>query len=535
MKILNNGLVMADLDNVIEATVKRKLNSEFTLTIKAFEKQLKSEYFNTENVIEVDGVLFDITYIQTIHEADVIYQLECEHISYRLLNKTYVGGYSLTGTPQQILSNLLDGTDLNVGEVTSGVSMTISTTEDSNAYGLMLSLASVLGWELDFDGYKIDLKDEIGIDNGFEVAFGKNLKSITKHVDKRSGEIVTSYEVDILELKESEEYSKKNYGVLEIINLGDSILINDEVIGLSIKQKILSIEYDALKKRNTKIEIANTIEFIADSITSIKNDVRVNSASIEVANGQIELLTSDVEGNYSLIQQNASQILLKASQDSIDDLGERVDSAELVITPTAIVSTVRSSTDYSNDLGDKANKSTIVSEINQTSESIKISANKLELNGLVEISDLTNGTTTISGDNIRTGTISASRISTNISQVNSSLNIGSLSDTGNKEIVFSGVSLITSTYKNGLNAIVISAPYLELGSTVDINGSLKINNDYVATEDWVNGRAYLTQSSANSKYVRPYNSSYLCYIDATSTGIAIRDSSGNSLGNISYD
>ena len=55
----------------------------------------------------------------------------------------------------------------------------------------------------------------------------------------------------------------------------------------------------------------------------------------------------------------------------------------------------------------KADKGKLIAEINISPETIKISADKLELNGLVKISNLRNGDTTIDGACISTGRIEA--------------------------------------------------------------------------------------------------------------------------------
>lgn len=52
----------------------------------------------------------------------------------------------------------------------------------------------------------------------------------------------------------------------------------------------------------------------------------------------------------------------------------------------------------------------IISTINQSAEAISINANKINLSGFVTISNLSDGMTTISGANIRTGTIDVQRI-----------------------------------------------------------------------------------------------------------------------------
>ena len=85
----------------------------------------------------------------------------------------------------------------------------------------------------------------------------------------------------------------------------------------------------------------------------------------------------------------------------------RVTSAEQKITNDAIVSTVRQSTGYKDDLGKKVGTTEIISKINQTAESITISANKIGLLGATNIPDLTadkikGGTLTLGGSSATT-------------------------------------------------------------------------------------------------------------------------------------
>lgn len=79
----------------------------------------------------------------------------------------------------------------------------------------------------------------------------------------------------------------------------------------------------------------------------------------------------------------------------ISQIETRITSAEQKITDDAIVTTVRSSTLYKNDLNGKVNSTEIISTINQTAESIKIQASKIKLEGLVTANSyfkiLTNG------------------------------------------------------------------------------------------------------------------------------------------------
>lgn len=78
---------------------------------------------------------------------------------------------------------------------------------------------------------------------------------------------------------------------------------------------------------------------------------------------------------------------------------------ELKITDSAIVSTVRTSNAYKNDLNEKVSADSIISTINQSAESITIQANKIGLLGETNIPDLTTnkikgGTLTLGGGTI---------------------------------------------------------------------------------------------------------------------------------------
>ena len=95
---------------------------------------------------------------------------------------------------------------------------------------------------------------------------------------------------------------------------------------------------------------------------------------------------------------------------TISSLSTRVSTAEQKITSDAIVSTVTSSATYKNNLTGKVDKTTIISSINQTAESVKINASKIELTGSVVVNAINSGSTTINGSKITTGTISANSI-----------------------------------------------------------------------------------------------------------------------------
>lgn len=142
-----------------------------------------------------------------------------------------------------------------------------------------------------------------------------------------------------------------------------------------------SIEWIKLEKGNKATDWSPAPEDI---------DIRLTSSLAEV-----KTTTDSISSRVS------------STETSISGLTSRMSTAEQKITPTAIVSTVRQSTDYTNDLGQKVGTNEIISKINQTAESVTISANKIGLLGATNIPDLTadkikGGTLTLGGSNATT-------------------------------------------------------------------------------------------------------------------------------------
>lgn len=157
-------------------------------------------------------------------------------------------------------------------------------------------------------------------------------------------------------------------------------------------------------------------------------------------------------------------------ENDISQIETRITSAEQKITDDAIVSTVRKSTLYKNDLNGKVNSTEIISTINQTAESIKIQASKIKLEGLVTANSyfkiLTNGsieavngkfTGTITATS---GTIGGWRISGNLLQSDYNLSgtqKTTIIDSKNHIIKFSSVGTDSSSGGRITNEVVLSA------------------------------------------------------------------------------
>jgi len=295
-KIYNSsGDLLAVLDNIKKetASIIRRINGRFTFQFEAREQELKSEYFDPDNNVIIANQTFDIKYIEQMHQNSIIYAIQCEHAIYRLQDgeSNILASYANTGTPTSILTDILSGTEFSVGTIDFTDPITISVNKEVTRKELITLFANQLGGELEYTakGFTINILDTIGQNNNFEIRFGKNLIGLSKIIDKR-GELITSYQVDIIELKNSNTYIEKGYQVLEQIGVGDTVRIIDEVIGLDILNRIVQIEYNPVFEKNTFLEIANTIKLITDDIneiatTAVIQEKLYNNVSISAEEG----------------------------------------------------------------------------------------------------------------------------------------------------------------------------------------------------------------------------------------------------------
>lgn len=156
-----------------------------------------------------------------------------------------------------------------------------------------------------------------------------------------------------------------------------------------------------------------------------ENNDTVDSVEIRQLKGKTMKITKDIDRIGVEIEnlETSTNTRFEVSDGRITAEISRAQSAEasLQLSINGIRSSVTNLEDYtesqiqqlSSSISFKVSKGSIISEINQSAESVTIDASKINLTGYVTITDLeTEGKTEINGANILTGTITASAIST---------------------------------------------------------------------------------------------------------------------------
>ncbi|VUZ25703.1 Uncharacterised protein, partial [Acetobacterium wieringae] len=167
----------------------------------------------------------------------------------------------------------------------------------------------------------------------------------------------------------------------------------------------LEEDLGSLVSRVSTAELKITPTAITATVTQSSTYLNdINGINTRLNAAELKITPTAITATVMQSTTYATAMAGKANASDLGTLTNRVDAAEVKITPTAIVSTVVSSSTYTNAMTGKANKVTLISEINQSAEGIKISAEKVNITGVVTFANLaTAGQTVINGGNISGG------------------------------------------------------------------------------------------------------------------------------------
>lgn len=154
------------------------------------------------------------------------------------------------------------------------------------------------------------------------------------------------------------------------------------VDGLEQTYTDISSKYDSVTGKYTDLdakvaEYKSTVDGFSSNLSQVKSNLKDNYSTTTTMNtaiqGKIDELSLSVSNTY-------------ATRDAIGALETWKREASQKITDSAIVSTVTSSASWAS----KADKASLISQINQSAEQIKIRASIIDLQGNISITDISN-------------------------------------------------------------------------------------------------------------------------------------------------
>ena len=444
------------ISNVLAASLSDHLSGERALSFSTLTS--RSTPLAPGMIAELDDQYYNIVRIsKQIIDGFPVTTAECEHISYLLNDAQYnLVTFVFEGTPLEGLHELLDDTPFSIGVCEATGRIECYFTEGTlNRRNALMRFIDACGCEVEYDGYKINLRKHRGSTVRKTLMDGENVTNLSVTIDSR--ENIASYSISLFKMAD--------------LQAGDEVNITYTPMGINVNTRIVSITYNPFYRYTVQIEVGdyvpNLMASTATQLDRIKQEFRA-------ADGELRSTIETVEGDMSELRQTVSGFDLRIAnaegavselsltlggfetritnaEGAVVDLSltvggfsTRIESvegnlADMSLTVngfnTRIENTEGSISTLSQSLtsittrvenaegsistvsqtADKVNwliaSGTSASNFTMTDRAVSLVADKINLSGYVTITSLkTAGSTTINGSNITTGTISADRI-----------------------------------------------------------------------------------------------------------------------------
>ena len=402
------------ISRTISSNLKDCLSGERTLSFSALTS--RSTSLNPGMIAELGGQYYNIVRVsKQITDGFPITTAECEHISYLLNDEQYnLVTFVFEGTPLEGLHELLDDTPFSIGICEATERVECYFTEGTlNRRNALMRFIDACGCEVEYDGYKINLRKHRGSTTRKVLMDGENVTNLSVTIDSR--ENIASYSISLLKMAD--------------LQAGDEVNITYTPMGINVNTRIVSITYNPFYRYTVQIEVGDYVPNLLASTVTQLDRIRQELRAVD---GELRSTIETVEGDMSELQQTVSGFDLRISnaEGAVSELSltvggfnTRITDAEGSISTlsqsltsiTTRVENAEGSISTVSQTADKINwliaSGTSAANFTMTDRAVNLVADRIDLSGYVTITSLkTAGSTTINGSNITTGTISADRI-----------------------------------------------------------------------------------------------------------------------------
>ena len=416
------GVLQCSFPRVLSASLCDKLSGERTLSFSVLAS--RSQPLSVGMTAKLDGQFYNIVRVsKKITGGFPVTTAQCEHITYLLNEEQYnLVTFVFEGTPADGMTQLLSGTPFSVGVIEAAGRVECAFTDQSplSRRSALMRFIDACGCEVEYDGYKINLRRHRGSAVRKSLMDGENVTDLAVTIDSR--ENTQSYEISLFKMAD--------------LQAGDEVNITYTPMGVNVNTRIISIEYDPFYRYTVRVEVGdyvpNLLASTATQLDRVRQEFKAADgkllSSIQTVDGNLSTLSQTVSGFNTRIE-NAEGAVSTLSQ-TVGGFNTRIENAEgSVSTLTQTVNSfktrietaegnITSVTQTANKINWLVKSGTSASDFTMTDRAVKLVADKIDLSGYVTVSALgTAGKTTINGANITTGTIHADRIDTSTLKV----------------------------------------------------------------------------------------------------------------------
>ena len=416
------GTLQCSFPRVLSASLCDKLSGERTLSFSVLAS--RSQPLSVGMTAKLDGQFYTVVRVsKKITGGFPVTTAQCEHITYLLNEEQYnLVTFVFEGTPADGMMQLLSGTPFSAGviEATGRVECAFTDQSPLSRRSALMRFIDACGCEVEYDGYKINLRKHRGSTVRKSLMDGENVTDLAVTLDSR--ENTQSYEISLFKMAD--------------LQAGDEVNITYTPMGVNVDTRIISIEYDPFYRYTVRVEVGdyvpNLLASTATQIDRVRQEFKAADgkllSSIQTVDGDLSTLSQTVsgfntrienaEGAVSTLSQTVSSFKtrIEDTEGSVSSLTQTVNSFKTRIETAE--GNITSVTQTANKINWLVKSGTSASDFTMTDRAVKLVADTIDLSGYVTISALgTAGKTTINGANITTGTIHADRIDTSTLKV----------------------------------------------------------------------------------------------------------------------
>lgn len=316
--------------------------------------------------------------------------------------------------------------------------------------------------------------------------------------------------LSFISLAQTEDY--KDFAPLERVRLCDTVNVYFEPLGVTAHAKVIKTVYDCLKETYSKIEVGSVKSNFADTVKTIATEIK---SAEEKANSDNAVLSSRLTVEAERISaevsraEAAEQVLSANITQTADKIAAEVTRATGA--ETALSSAIEQTADKiallveTKNGNDIIKSASIIAAINDDTSSVTISADKINLNGVVTANGTfkidTSGNVTATGGNIGGFTIDATAIYNGVTSITDISHDGVYLGTD-------GIRLGKGGAFNVDNAGFLTAAKADITGTINATagtiGGYKIGEAALFAEGETSNSSYKISINTNDKTYSDY-------------------------------
>lgn len=283
-----NSLIQT-IRKVMSANLRETLEGEFTLSFTVLAKSALA--LKTKQLAKLNDQYFEIVQISKSLQGSLpVCSVTCEHISYVLNDVIFnIDQFDYTGDPKAGLNQLLSETPFSAGIVDFTESCTMKINQEVTRRAALKQYIAILGGEIEYDGYHINIRKHRGSSEYQLVMDSKNVTDVSVSHDSR------------------ENASSYNISFFKLLNLavGDNVHIVFKPLGIDVKTRIISLEYNPFYRYDIRVEVGRYRPSISETFYRIEDSMnKIGSSLNEVGSsiGGLQYQMDQLGISYTIVK-----------------------------------------------------------------------------------------------------------------------------------------------------------------------------------------------------------------------------------------